>query len=112
MTRYRQSDVLLVPFPFTDQSAVKLRPAVVLTSDDYNQRHVDLILAPITGARSTSQDEVSLNDWQTEGLFKPSSVKPLLSTFDAVLVRRKLGSLSTSDFARVQQMFARVLGLS
>jgi mRNA interferase MazF len=48
MTRYRQGDVLLVPFPFTDQSGVKLRPAVVMSSDDYNLRHTNLILAPIT----------------------------------------------------------------
>lgn len=52
-------DVLLVPFPYTDQSAVKQRPAVVLSSHAYNTTHPDLILAPITG-RFGDRDEVVL----------------------------------------------------
>lgn len=28
--RYARSDVVIVPFPFTDQSATKTRPAVVI----------------------------------------------------------------------------------
>jgi hypothetical protein len=32
MTTYEQGDVLLAPFPFTDQTGVKQRPAVVLNN--------------------------------------------------------------------------------
>lgn len=111
MTRYRQGDTLLVPFPFTDQSAVKQRPAVVLSSEDYNARHRDLILAPITSVLSPAPDEVTLADWQGEGLLKPSAVKPILSSFDTSLVRRHLGRLSERDLTQVRQLFARVLNL-
>lgn len=49
MTLIEPGDVVLVPFPYTDESAVKQRPAVVLSSKVYNATHPDLILAPITG---------------------------------------------------------------
>ena len=48
MTSYNFGDVLLVPFPFTDQTGTKKRPAVVVNSTIYNQRHSDLILMAIT----------------------------------------------------------------
>ncbi len=32
MTGYKFGDILLVPFPFTDQSTTKKRPAVVVSS--------------------------------------------------------------------------------
>jgi mRNA interferase MazF len=35
MTSYKQGDVLLVPFPFTDQSGSEQRPAVVISGDAY-----------------------------------------------------------------------------
>jgi mRNA interferase MazF len=34
-TGYNYGDVVLVPFPFTDQSALK-RPAVIVSSADYH----------------------------------------------------------------------------
>ncbi len=111
MTPIEPGDVLLVPFPYTDQSAVKQRPAVVLSSKAYNLTHPDLILAPITG-RFGGNDETTLTAWQQAGLAKPSAVKPLLASFEASLVRRKLGRLEPKDLVAVRALFARILGLS
>jgi len=111
MTRFRQGDVLLVPFPFTDQSGSKQRPAIVLSGDAYNQVHPDVILAPATSQVVHAPDEMSLADWQSAGLLKPSVVKPILSSFDVQLVRRKLGELSATDRAQVRALFARILDL-
>jgi mRNA interferase MazF len=111
MTDYRQGDVLLVPFPFTDQSGTKQRPAIVLSEDTYNRIHPDLIMAPITSQIKGGADETEVVDWQSAGLLKPSVVKPVLSSFEARLVRRPLGRLSQSDLAQVRSLFARILGL-
>lgn len=46
-------DLVMVPFPFTDLSAQKKRPALVLTPTWYNRRHPDLLVAYVT---STPQD--------------------------------------------------------
>jgi len=104
MTIYEQGNVLLVPFPFTDQSTAKRRPAVVLSSRAYNQAHRDVILAPITSRVTGDPYEVVLNDWSEAGLLKPSVVKPVLSTFDVSLVLRSLGTLSASDCAQVRAL--------
>lgn len=111
MTVYKQGDVLLVPFPFTDQSGSKQRPSVVVSSEAYNQTYPDVILAPITSHIKHTLDEVQLMDWQIAGLLKPSVVKPILSSFDARVVRRKLGALSDPDRVQVRALFARILDL-
>ena len=111
MTAYKQGNVLLVPYPFTDQSGSKQRPSVVVSGDGYNRTHPDVILAPITSQIRHTTDEVSLVNWQAAGLLKPSVVKPILSSFDVRLVRRKLGALSASDLAQVRALFVQVLDL-
>ena len=40
--------VVLVPFPFTDQSGAKKRPAVVVSSDGYNASRPDCVIMAIT----------------------------------------------------------------
>ncbi len=48
MTLFEFGDIILVPFPFTDQSATKKRPAVVISSAIYNTERPDLIIMAVT----------------------------------------------------------------
>lgn len=41
-------DVVLLSFPFTDLSATKVRPAVVVSPDNYNQISQDVVVVLIT----------------------------------------------------------------
>jgi mRNA interferase MazF len=41
-------DVVLVPFPFTDQTTAKQRPAVIVSSLAYNQAKPDVVVMAIT----------------------------------------------------------------
>ncbi len=47
-TIYSFADVVRVPFPFTNQSTTKKRPAVVVSSAAYNEQRPDIILMAIT----------------------------------------------------------------
>ena len=48
MISYSFGDIVLVPFPFTDQTSSKKRPAVIISSSSYHQRKQDLIIMAIT----------------------------------------------------------------
>ncbi len=112
MTSCDQGDILLVPFPFTDQQTTKRRPAVVVSGKTYNQTHPDIILAPVTSQIHRALDTVELMDWQQAGLIKPSVVKPILSSFEGDLIIRQLGQLSPRDLEAVRELFKRILDLS
>jgi mRNA interferase MazF len=112
MTGYEFGDVVLVPFPFTDQRASKKRPAVVVSSGAYNGQRSDIILMAITSRiRSPAYfGDVPLNDWQRAGLLKPSIVKPIFTTIEKGLVLRELGRLSEKDRTILKEALATLLG--
>jgi mRNA interferase MazF len=111
MTSYKFGDVVLVPFPFTDQSASKKRPAVVVSSATYHADHINLVLIGVSSqiSRSLRAGEVALTDWKKAGLIGPSLVKAVLTTIDRRLVIRKLGALSDADCDAVKKALRLIL---
>jgi mRNA interferase MazF len=109
---YSFGDVIVVPFPFTDQSATKKRPAVVVSSAAYHRERPDLILMAVTSQLRPvpTVGEAAIVHWQAAGLLKPSVIKPLLTTIEARLVLRQLGRLHADDLAALRQVLAAVLG--
>lgn len=112
MTGYEFGDVVLVPFPFTDQSAVKRRPAIVISSAAYHRARPDLLIMAVTSQQTStlSVGEVQVQDWQGAGLLKPSVLKPVLPTIDPALVLKRLGRLTPNDQAALRQVLTAILG--
>ncbi len=54
MIGYKFGDIILVKFPFTDQSSAKKRPAVIISSTAYNQNRPDIIIMAITSQSHSS----------------------------------------------------------
>lgn len=97
MIGYEFGDLVLVPFPFTDQTAAKKRP-VVVSSDAYNRNRPDVILMAVTSqVHSSHVGDIPVQSWQQGGLLKPSVIKPIFTTIKKGLVLRKLGSLDRED---------------
>jgi mRNA interferase MazF len=114
MTAYSFGDVVLVPFPFTDQTGRKQRPAVVVSSAGYHRERIDLILMGITSQIRASMGfgESPIQDWQTAGLLKPSILKPILFTVERSLLLRKLGRFSEVDQTILRQGLSQILDMS
>jgi mRNA interferase MazF len=111
-TLYSFGDVVLVPFPFTDQTAAKKRPAVVISSAEYNQARPDVILMAITGHLSAYPriGEVVVSDWEKAGLIKASTIKPILTTVERTLIIRTLGDLTQPDRLKLKDAMRIILG--
>jgi mRNA interferase MazF len=45
---YKQGDILLIPFPYSDSTAIKQRPVLVISNSHYNESQQDIIVAAIT----------------------------------------------------------------
>ena len=67
-------DVVVVPFPFSDLSGLKRRPALVLAALDGD----DLVLCMITSRPVSDRYAVALNnvDFDSGGLPVPSNIRP------------------------------------
>ena len=112
MTGYEFGDIVLVPFPFTDQSAVKRRPAVVVSSSAYHRARPDLLIMAVTSQQPSTLTvgEVQVQDWKSAGLLKPSILKPVLTTIEPALVLKKLGRLTPHDQVALRQALPAMLG--
>lgn len=105
-------EVVLVPFPFTDQSSAKKRPAVIISSSGYNAGRRDLIIMAITSQvrQPLGFGEALVADWQAAGLIKPSVLKPVLTTIEQGLVVRTMGALSANDLRTLREAISQVIG--
>ena len=112
MTGYKFGDIVLVPFPFTDQSAVKRRPAVVISSTTYHRTRPDIVIMAVTSQQPQTLfvGEVQVQDWRGAGLLKPSVLKPVVTTIDSALILKKLGQLTAADQALLRQALAQIIG--
>ena len=113
MTAYERGDIVLVPFPFTDQTATKKRPAVVVSSNRYNNISPDIVIMAITSQteKTFMIGECLIINWKGAGLLKPSSIKPAISTIEQVLVLKKLGALSIDDLDSLNNILKDLLDL-
>lgn len=104
-----QWDVILVPFPFSNQPGTKRRPALVLSVNSFNRRG-HAVLAMITSASHDPwPGDVNVNDLKAAGLTKPCLVRLKLFTLDQRLVLKKLGHLATADRQKVSQQLQSYL---
>lgn len=112
MIDYEFGDVLLVPFPFTDQSSSKKRPAVVVSSAAYNRERPDIIILAVTSQviGSSQFGTFPVQNWNAAGLLKPSVVKPIMTTLQKTLVKKKLGHLSGQDLQSLQNLLQSIVG--
>ena len=105
-------DVVLVPFPFTNQMTSKQRPAVIVSSGAYARSRPDVVVMAITSQLRASQGfaDTLLTDWQSANLLKPSVVKPVWATLEQGLVIKQLGQLSAADQAALRLSIGQAIG--
>ena len=108
MATFVKGDVVVVPFPFSDLSDLKRRPALVLADLPGD----DIILCQITSQFSKDSSAVFLtdNDFSSGTLKVDSYVRPnRLFTADKRIVAYKTGTISVTKYQEVFNALADLL---
>lgn len=104
MTVYKKWELVLVPFPFTDLSSTKCRPALIVSPDKYNAGK-DVVIAYVTSQINSLPrlGDYKLLDWKATGLPKPSMVRMKFATIDKTIIVKKIGIIETKDSENIEK---------
>jgi mRNA interferase MazF len=107
MGRFIKGDVVVVPFPFSDLSNSKKRPALVVADIEGN----DLILVQITSQNNYDNYTIKVleTDFAKGSLKKTSNVRPnKIFTADEQLILYKVGHLTGDKIKEISSSIINI----
>jgi mRNA interferase MazF len=103
--------IVLTAFPFTDLSASKRRPALVISTD--NARRTDVVVAYITSATQAWRDSAPIDPTPANGLKLSSRVRfDKIATIDKAIIAGRLGTAEPDWLAHQRDTFLSVFGFA
>ncbi len=111
MRIFEPGDVIRVPFPYTDRATRQSRPAVVVSTAQFQHLHGLLWVVMITSAENRGwPDDVPVANLRRAGLPVPSIIRSAkIATIDASAAS-PLGRLSVAQIKRVADKIKQRLG--
>lgn len=111
-THYEPGTVVAVRIRFSNGVGIKRRPAVVLSNVQYHASRADAIIVPLTTQMHTDYyGDCDILDWQAAGLPQASRSKGVLQTIERGTIEKEYGTLTFTDFGRLQESIRQILGL-
>jgi mRNA interferase MazF len=93
--RARRGDIVLLPYPFTDLSSIKVRPALVVSGDSFNKTGESIFVFITTKIYNNPFDfrlEENSEEFKKTGLKTSSTFRVgKLICLEQNLIQRKLG---------------------
>jgi len=108
LERFIKGDVVVVPFPFSDLTNAKRRPALVVA----DLRGDDLILCQITSKQVKDEYAVPLKDedFQFGSLKKESNIRPnRIFTADKRIILYRIGRIKEEKLNEVIEKIIQIL---
>ncbi len=108
MAGFIKGDVVVVPFPFSDLTQAKRRPALVISKLEGD----DLILCQITSQSIEDTYAISLNDkdFETGSLKQPSNIRPnRIFTADSHIILYKVGNLTVIKLNEIIEKVVEII---
>ncbi|WP_430303438.1 type II toxin-antitoxin system PemK/MazF family toxin [Splendidivirga corallicola] len=104
---YQQGDIVIVPFPFTDLSDNKVRPALVVSNNFINSSQ-DVILVQITTQPQTGPYALKINNGDVSTPFKHPHTEQYIvckkiAVIEKSIIRRKITVLDSVKLNEVIQ---------
>lgn len=107
-----QRDLILVPFPFSDQSGRKVRPAIVISNNLFNNNSEDILVVGVTSNISKDQYTLALNNIELEEgkLITNCCIKiENILKLDKELVIKKIGKIKKEKFKAILDIIFKII---
>lgn len=107
-----QREVVLIPFPFSNLRDFKVRPALVVSNNDYNKKFDDFIGVAITSNLSERDHVVRITNKEMEDgrLLVDSNIKvDKLFTVDQSLIKIRIGRVKIETFNKIKKMLLEII---
>jgi len=113
---HKLGDIILTPFPFTDLSGNKVRPALVLGVQNKGDDITVCFISSIYQNKIYKFD-IFINqknkDFKNTGLKLNSIIKTIkIATLDKAVVLGKIGELDTKNIQKVKKVLKTYFGLT
>ena len=108
MERFIKGDIVVIPFPFSDLTGAKKRPALVIT----NLKGEDLILCQITSKKVRNEYAITITeeDFEEGGLKQESNVRPnKIFTADRSIILYKAGKLKREKVENIIETIIKII---
>jgi len=101
---FKQGEIIIVPFPFSDLSSIKNRPVLIISKSNNSE---DIITCGITSNLKDSKNSVLIDDSSLEygKIPKKSLIKvDKLFTLDKSIVKKKVARVNKETFNQVKKV--------
>lgn len=110
---YRRGEVVYANLPIVTGSGHKRRPAVIISSDEYNAELHQVIVSGTTRiADFLPFGHCRLTDWESAGFHRPSAVTPWPATVRKDKLLGRYGQVSDRDLAAIDDSLRFILRLN
>ena len=108
----KQRDIVIIPIPFTDLASQKKRPAVIISSDAYNNVNEDIVVVALTSNVEPRNFTVILNsDDLEDGILKVTSMIRVdrIYTLNKSIVLKTFGRVKPYILAKIKETILKLI---
>jgi mRNA interferase MazF len=108
---FQQKEIVLLPYPFSDQKESKVRPAVIISNNNFNKKSEDCVMLPLTSVIKEVPYSIliSQEDLSSGKLLKPSRIRiDKIFTINQNLARMKIGIINTDVFKKIKSEIFKI----
>jgi len=107
-----QRDLLLVPFPFSNQKGRKVRPVVIISNDEFNRHSEDVLVVGITS--NISKDKYASNltnkDLEEGNLPAECDIKcENILKIDKDIIIKKIGKIKKEKLETIKKIILEII---
>ncbi len=109
---FKQGDIIIVPFPFSNLSSIKQRPVIVLSKTKDNEVSEDIITCGITSNLRGIKHSILIDNSNLEEgkIPKESRVKvDKIFTIEKSIIKKRIARLNKETFEKVKSEFINLV---